>query len=85
MDTLSQSRRSSAGTSTPLMRRKGLAVIALCGILPILGACQSQTVSAGTECRVFNQITYSSRDTVETQRGVRIHNDKGRAACGWGR
>lgn len=72
-------------TSTPWTRRKGLAVIALCVTSLTLGACQSQTVSGGTECRVFGPITYSSRDTAETQRGVRVHNAKGTAACGWGR
>lgn len=85
MDGRSNERRSTPATSMHSMPRKGLALIALFAISPILGACGSQTLSAGTECRVFGPITYSSRDTVETQRGVRVHNAKGQAACGWRR
>jgi ABC-type oligopeptide transport system substrate-binding subunit len=76
---------SKPATSQRSMLRTGLAVSALCAISLTLAGCKSQTVSAGTECRVFGPITYSSRDTVDTQRGVRAHNAAGTAACGWGR
>lgn len=77
--------RPKPATSPRLTLPKGLGVTALCAISLTLGACQSQTVSGGTECRIFGPITYSSRDTTDTKRGVRAHNAAGTAACGWGR
>jgi hypothetical protein len=58
-------------------------VIGLCATSLILTGCGTATLSGATECRVFQRITYSSRDTTQTQREVRGHNAAGVAACGW--
>ena len=48
----------------------------------IVTAC-SQTVGSATECQIFGPLSWSSRDTPETVRGIKGHNAAGEAACGW--
>lgn len=67
--------------SRPLMRL-ALALTAI----PILAGCQTLTGATNlrvvdTSCQAFRPITYSSRDTAETQREVRGHNAAWDALC----
>jgi len=43
----------------------------------------NRTVGSATECQIFAPLTWSSRDTPETIRGIKGHNAAGEAACGW--
>jgi len=49
----------------------------------LIGAGCSRTVGSATECQIFRPLSWSSRDTPETVRGVKGHNAAGEAACGW--
>jgi hypothetical protein len=64
-------------------------VLLLASVMPLLTGCQSTTASGGTEsgtqadfieafrsyyCRIEQGVSYSSRDTEETQRSAREHN-----------
>ena len=55
------------------------------GLLLALTACQTTGGVAPTKvaCGVFRPISWSGKDTAQTQREVRSHNAAGREACGW--
>lgn len=55
-----------------------LAVLSL-----MLSASACGTSIADTSCVAFGPITYSSRDTPETQTAVEEHNVRWHRLCGW--
>lgn len=69
--------------------RGWLPVLLLVSVMPLLPACQSTTALGGTEtgtkadfkqafksfyCQIEQGVSYSSKDTEETQRSAREHN-----------
>lgn len=85
MDTLAPPLRSTLPTIGQLKRLSVLAKISLAIVLAILlSACQtSSPATVATECRLFQPIRSSVRDTDDTRRQVVVHNRVGTASCGW--
>ena len=79
--------------TTPSTKRLTRASMLLCATLT-LSACETLTGfgetdppdpirGADTFCSIAEPITWSTRDTDETIRGVKEHNAVGKRLCGW--
>lgn len=72
--------------SSSSMTTKQRAALRMCvGVMAllILTNCSKTTLSSDAECKLFQPIYDSDRDTQQTRIEIRIHNDIGMNVCGW--
>ncbi len=79
--------------STTRSRMRGLRVLPLALLLPIISGCATMTASAVPDradprrlaCGAFAPILWSADDTDQTIIQIKEHNAVGKQICGWAR